>query len=88
MRKLLRASLAASVGFMALSGPLALPVSAQERAAQPTAPAAASIARPFPDAPYWNAALPVEQRVADLLARMTLEEKVAQIITVWDSKGD
>nr|WP_245806192.1 glycoside hydrolase family 3 N-terminal domain-containing protein [Erythrobacter donghaensis] len=38
------------------------------------------------DAPYWNANLPVEQRVEDLLARMTLEEKVAQIITIWDSK--
>nr|WP_240505928.1 glycoside hydrolase family 3 N-terminal domain-containing protein [Erythrobacter colymbi] len=38
------------------------------------------------DAPYWNANLPVEQRVEDLLARMTLEEKIAQIITVWDSK--
>nr|WP_246427176.1 glycoside hydrolase family 3 N-terminal domain-containing protein [Sphingopyxis panaciterrulae] len=38
------------------------------------------------DAPYWDAALPVEQRVADLLARMTLEEKVAQIVTIWDGK--
>ncbi|WP_296718765.1 glycoside hydrolase family 3 N-terminal domain-containing protein [Erythrobacter sp.] len=40
------------------------------------------------DAPYWNAALPVEQRVDDLMARMTLEEKIAQIITIWDSKGE
>nr|WP_233999801.1 glycoside hydrolase family 3 N-terminal domain-containing protein [Porphyrobacter sp. TH134] len=39
------------------------------------------------DAPYWNAKLPTEQRVEDLLARMTLDEKVAQIITIWDSKG-
>ena len=40
------------------------------------------------DAPYWNASLPVEQRVADLLARMTLEEKIAQIITLWDNKAE
>lgn len=32
-----------------------------------------------PDLPYWNASLPIEQRVADLLGRMTLEEKVAQM---------
>ena len=29
--------------------------------------------------PYQNPNLPVEQRVADLLSRMTLEEKVAQM---------
>src|SRR5690606_8428296 len=45
------------------------------------------VERPMADAAYWNASLPVEQRVADLLARMTLEEKVAQIITIWDSKA-
>ncbi|QDX26631.1 beta-glucosidase [Sphingomonas suaedae] len=43
-------------------------------------------ARPPADAPYRNAALPLEQRVADLLARMTLEEKIAQITSVWDTK--
>ncbi|MGH9931293.1 MAG: glycoside hydrolase family 3 N-terminal domain-containing protein [Pyrinomonadaceae bacterium] len=32
---------------------------------------------------YGNARLPVEQRVADLLSRMTLEEKVAQTEAVW-----
>ena len=31
------------------------------------------------DAPYKNAALPVEKRVADLLGRMTLEEKVTML---------
>ena len=31
------------------------------------------------DAPYKNPALPVEQRVDDLIGRMTLEEKVAQM---------
>ena len=32
---------------------------------------------------YRDARLPVEQRVADLLARMTLEEKVAQLESIW-----
>lgn len=34
---------------------------------------------------YRNAKLPLEQRLADLLARMTLEEKVAQIEGVWEN---
>jgi beta-glucosidase len=33
--------------------------------------------------PYRDPRLPVEQRVADLLSRMTLEEKVAQLESVW-----
>jgi len=33
--------------------------------------------------PYRNPALPVAERVADLLARMTLEEKVAQLGAIW-----
>lgn len=37
---------------------------------------------------YKNAAAPIPARVADLLARMTLEEKVAQIRTAWAAKGD
>jgi beta-glucosidase len=37
---------------------------------------------------YKDAKASVETRVEDLLKRMTLEEKVAQIITVWDSKAD
>jgi beta-glucosidase len=32
---------------------------------------------------YKNAQLPVEQRVTDLLGRMTLEEKVAQLVCLW-----
>ena len=35
---------------------------------------------------YKNPALPTEQRVADLLSRMTLEEKVAQMLCVWQQK--
>ncbi|QJR11190.1 Beta-xylosidase [Usitatibacter rugosus] len=38
--------------------------------------------------PYKNPALSVEQRVRDLLPRMTLEEKVAQMIALWFTKTD
>lgn len=34
---------------------------------------------------YRNPKLPIEQRLADLLSRMTLEEKVAQIEGVWEN---
>lgn len=66
---------AAAVGFAAT---IPGPASAQ----------AAQAAKPNPDAPYWNAALPVEQRVGDLLQRMTLEEKHAQMISTWLKKGE
>jgi beta-glucosidase len=36
--------------------------------------------------PYRDAALPVPLRVADLLGRMTLDEKVAQMISLWATK--
>jgi beta-glucosidase len=42
----------------------------ESRAASPVLPA---------DAPYKNASLPVDQRVADLLKRMTLEEKATML---------
>jgi beta-glucosidase len=35
------------------------------------------------DADYRDATLPIEARVADLLARMTLQEKLAQLGSVW-----
>jgi beta-glucosidase len=35
---------------------------------------------------YKNPRLPVEQRVADLLSRMTLEEKVAQLTCLWTNR--
>jgi len=38
------------------------------------------------DEPYRNPKLPVEQRVDDLLSRMTPEEKVAQLLAVWEKK--
>jgi beta-xylosidase len=34
-------------------------------------------------APYRDATLPIDQRVADLLARMTIDEKIAQLGSVW-----
>ena len=35
---------------------------------------------------YKNPNLPVEKRVADLLSRMTLEEKVAQTLCIWKNE--
>ena len=35
---------------------------------------------------YRNPALPTARRVEDLLARMTLEEKVAQMMCLWGAK--
>ena len=37
--------------------------------------------------PYKNASLPVDERVKDLLGRMTLEEKVAQMESTWQNRG-
>jgi beta-glucosidase len=36
--------------------------------------------------PYRDAKLPVEQRVADLLSRMTLDEKIAQLAGTWQTR--
>jgi beta-glucosidase len=36
--------------------------------------------------PYRDPKLPVEQRVSDLLSRMTLEEKIAQLEGAWENK--
>jgi beta-glucosidase len=35
---------------------------------------------------YKNPALPIARRVEDLLARMTLQEKVAQMLCIWNAK--
>jgi beta-glucosidase len=40
------------------------------------------------DAPYRNRKLAVSQRVADLMSRMTLEEKAAQMVCIWNLKKD
>ena len=47
-----------------------------------------NVPKPMAAAPYWNASLPTEQRVADLLGRMTLDEKIAQITALWDNKTE
>jgi beta-glucosidase len=39
-------------------------------------------------APYKNPELPAEERTKDLLSRMTLEEKAAQMVGVWNQKAD
>jgi beta-glucosidase len=57
---------------LALTSAVVVTVSAQ-------APAGAS--------PYRNPALPIEQRVDDLVARMTLEEKVGQLLML-DARGE
>ena len=74
------AALAAGIALAALSGGLASQAYAQSTSA--------AAAKPMADAPYWNASLPTDQRVADLLARMTLEEKIAQITALWDNKTE
>lgn len=45
--------------------------------------AAITTERPGTNVPYRNPALPVAERVVDLLSRMTLEEKIAQMMGVW-----
>ena len=47
---------------------------------------AAAAAEPAP--PYKDPKLPVDARVKDLMSRMTLEEKVAQVIALWATKKD
>ena len=64
---------------------LALGAASTQASAQVHVQAASSAAassRPV----YKDASAPVEARVDDLLARMTLDEKIAQITTVWLDK--
>jgi beta-glucosidase len=49
----------------------------------------AATARPIHDEPiYKDPTAPVEQRVEDLLSRMTLEEKIAQFTCIWNRKQE
>ncbi len=73
---------------MRMSG-LALLLCATSVAATTTGASVAHAQTSVPaSAVYRDAKAPVEARVDDLLARMTLEEKVAQIITIWDNKPE
>jgi beta-glucosidase len=59
----------------------------KNKPAVPATPAAAIKPAAPTDAPrYKDARLPIEDRVADLMSRMTLEEKVEQLATGWESK--
>src|ERR1017187_2338006 len=71
----------------------ALAANGQAKPASKNKPAskdkAAAQVQPAPKPPlprYKDASLPIEDRVADLLARMTLEEKIDQIATGWESR--
>ena len=44
-------------------------------------------AKPGSDALYRDPRQPIDRRVNDLLGRMTLEEKVGQMVGVWETKG-
>ncbi|HEX4095680.1 MAG TPA: glycoside hydrolase family 3 protein, partial [Caulobacteraceae bacterium] len=56
------------------------------------APARAALpdptAKPPPTAPFRDVRLPVDVRVQDLISRMTLDEKVAQMQCIWQDKGE
>lgn len=54
--------------------------------ALPLAPVQSAPAMAASKAIYKDASAPIEARVDDLLSRMTLDEKIAQITTVWDGK--
>jgi beta-glucosidase len=72
----------ALTGTVALIALAAIPY-ANSALAQQARAAKASPSTPI----YKQANAPVEARVRDLVARMTLEEKVAQLLTIWDEKA-
>lgn len=75
-----RLGLTATLGAAVLTASLvAAPISAQANAGPTTSLASAQQSAGKPKAPYQNPRLPVKVRVRDLLARMTLAEKVGQM---------
>src|SRR5215217_7513861 len=64
------------------NAPVSAEASAAPAAARPRQPRNGPDGRPL----YRDASQPVAVRVEDLLARMTLEEKVAQMLSVWEHK--
>ncbi len=70
-----------------LIGLMVFPVAANGQAEPNGKDKAAGETSPASDVPqpkYKDASLPIEDRVADLLARMILEEKIDQIATGWE----
>jgi beta-glucosidase len=51
------------------------------------ATSAGTDAQPQQQPLYKDSRQPVERRVEDLLSRMTLDEKVAQLLTIWEQKA-
>jgi beta-glucosidase len=51
------------------------------------ASATALAQRPSARLPYRDPSIPIERRVTDLLGRMTLEEKVGQMLSLWQGVG-
>ncbi len=63
--------------------------SSKKRNVRPSARSSPSTLRQAAaQAPYKNAGLPVNRRVQDLLRRMTLEEKAAQMMCIWQKKSE
>ena len=69
---------ALAIAATALTPVLAVPAQAQ------TSKAGAKAAGPL----YKDASQPIEARVNDLLGRMTLDEKIGQLVAIWLKKGD
>jgi beta-glucosidase len=67
------------IGVGAVSVGLALVLLPVQAAAAPSRPAATVSAAAAGTVPYLDPKLPIDQRVADLLGRMTLEEKIGQM---------
>jgi len=59
-------------------------LSGRHRPERPTATPAATAEEPL----YRNPFAPIEERVRDLLSRMMLEEKVAQMLALWAEKAE
>lgn len=80
----------ASLAALAIGMMTVMPGCAQMSASEPAQMVTAPDARPdLPAEPiYTDASQPIEARIEDLLARMTLEEKIVQITTIWSGKTE